>query len=89
MKIIKDSGKVHWAIGVKVTCVQCESIYLLETLEDFKINTGYNVMSTCPVCSYKASVAKPIKIVMQPPYIPQGEPWDGLKDFPRVTTILT
>jgi uncharacterized C2H2 Zn-finger protein len=53
MKIIQDSGKDHWAIGTRITCPQCETIFAAETKGDFQVGAVMDyILLTCPRCGH-------------------------------------
>ena len=71
MKIIKNSGKVHWCMGKHVICPTCDSEYQIETLMDLKnFKLGDEVKTECPVCETVNTTYKTIKLQIQPDVYP-------------------
>lgn len=92
MKIISNSMKKHWAIGYYISCVRCDSVYMLENLEDFRTQTNdRTVTSQCPVCSHRNTTIKsePWKVTT-PYWTPWGVPnkWIDPRDLPYRRTIM-
>lgn len=59
MKVIRDSGKEHWAVGQSKTCEYCDTTFQTESTDDF--NTGAMtdyVIVACPRCGWHQRIYK-------------------------------
>lgn len=59
MRTIVKSQKEHWAIGRHVGCDQCDSVFEIEGMFDFRNGLTANyIIVVCPECGYGQSVYK-------------------------------
>lgn len=63
MKIVEDSRKSHWAIGLRITCEKCQSIFYCESESDFRsyARAHSEIRVVCPLCDHSQVVYRPWK----------------------------
>lgn len=59
MKIIEEKSE-HWALGKEFTCAKCQTEQIIETLDDFTLDSAYEwmVYSECGRCGQSNTIDK-------------------------------